>query len=276
MNSLIDCFIVVFIYHPVYLRRDFEGISLEAEANRAGSTEKVAIASLYSLHIEVYYIVMLLEVFLVFSVYKKPAKTLQDCLNQEFIELGRENAVLRATIFRAFVMQLLNIGMNFGTVLQRVKSVKNMSLKHLLKFYPFFMQATVSPCETDKPSSFDVDEAKRKYTEFVETLMSEPFSNDANLLDNNVVYENSTSQEETTPEKEEYSSSRKVLLEDKGKIFRILLNRSEKKNALTHEMYRDIMDGLKSTEKSEAFITVFEENPGNMMVVNEEKRWLVS
>ncbi|KRZ08555.1 Enoyl-CoA delta isomerase 2, mitochondrial [Trichinella zimbabwensis] len=163
----------------------------------------------------------------------------------------------RATIFRAFVMQLLNIGMNFENAFQRVKSMKN---------------ATVSPCKTDKPSSFDVvnlakwkawssllilnsDEAKRKYTEFVETLMGEPLSNDANLPDNNVVYENSTSQEETTPEKEEYSSSRKVLLEDKGKIFRILLNRSEKKNALTHEMYRDIIDGLKATEKSEAFIT---------------------
>ncbi|KRZ74471.1 Enoyl-CoA delta isomerase 2, mitochondrial, partial [Trichinella papuae] len=62
----------------------------------------------------------------------------------------------------------------------------------------------------------------------------------------------------TTPEKEEYSSSRKVLLEDKGKIFRIQLNRPEKKNALTHEMYRDIIDGLKAAEKSEAFITVLE------------------
>ncbi|KRZ10509.1 Enoyl-CoA delta isomerase 2, mitochondrial [Trichinella zimbabwensis] len=270
------------------------------------------------------------------------------------------NAILPAspsvptTIFRAFVMQLSNIGMNFEKALQRVKSVKNVSPKHQLKLYAFFKQATVGPCKTDKPNSFDVvnlakwkawsslgtmnsdeakrkyiecvetliceplsndanlpndnvvyknstsqaettpgkeeysssrkvlledkgkifriqlnrpekknaltheDEAKRKYIECVETLICEPLSNDANLPNDNVVYKNSTSQAETTPGKEEYSSSRKVLLEDKGKIFRIQLNRPEKKNALTHEMYRDIIDGLKAAEKSEAFITVLE------------------
>ncbi|KRZ09814.1 Acyl-CoA-binding -like protein 1, partial [Trichinella zimbabwensis] len=106
-----------------------------------------------------------------------------------------------------------------------------------LKIQAFFNQATVSPCKTDKPSSFDVvnlakwkawssllilnsDEAKRKYTEFVEHLMAEPLSNDANLRNNNVAYENSTSQEETTPEKEEYSSSRKVLANIRRKLFR--------------------------------------------------------
>ncbi|KRZ65530.1 hypothetical protein T10_8752, partial [Trichinella papuae] len=47
--------------------------------------------------------------------------------------------------------------------------------------------------------SHQLDEAKRKYTEFVEPLM---------------IYENSTSQEETAPQREEYSSSKKVLLED--------------------------------------------------------------
>ncbi|KRY10527.1 Enoyl-CoA delta isomerase 2, mitochondrial [Trichinella patagoniensis] len=105
---------------------------------------------------------------------------------------------------------------------------------------------------------FFEDEAKRNYIEFVKSLVGEPLSNDANLLNDNVVCENSTSQAEAVPEKEEYSSSRKVLLEDKGRIFRIQLNRPEKKNALTHEMYRDIIDGLKAAEKSEAFITVLE------------------
>ncbi|KRX95246.1 Enoyl-CoA delta isomerase 2, mitochondrial [Trichinella pseudospiralis] len=102
------------------------------------------------------------------------------------------------------------------------------------------------------------DEAKTKYIECVETLIGEPLSNDANLPNDNVVHENSTLQAETMPEKEKYSCSRKVLLEDKGKIFRIQFNRPEKKNALTHEMYRDIISGLKAAEKSEAFITVLE------------------
>ncbi|KRZ00553.1 Enoyl-CoA delta isomerase 2, mitochondrial, partial [Trichinella zimbabwensis] len=72
------------------------------------------------------------------------------------------NAILPAspsvptTIFRAFVMQLSNIGMNFEKALQRVKSVKNVSPKHQLKLYAFFKQATVGPCKTDKPNSFDV------------------------------------------------------------------------------------------------------------------------
>ncbi|KRZ37356.1 Enoyl-CoA delta isomerase 2, mitochondrial, partial [Trichinella pseudospiralis] len=88
------------------------------------------------------------------------------------------------------------------------------------------------------------DEAKTKYIECVEILIGEPLSNDANLPNNNVVYENSTTQAETTPGKEKYSCSRKVLLEDKGKIFRIQFNRPEKKNALTHEIYQDITDEL--------------------------------
>ncbi|OUC44959.1 enoyl-CoA hydratase/isomerase family protein [Trichinella nativa] len=172
-------------------------------------------------------------------------------------------------------MHLSNIGTDFEKALQRVKSVRNVSPKHQLKLYAFFKQATVGPCKADKPSNFDVvnlakwnawsslgtmnsDEAKRNYIEFVKSLVCEPLSNDANLLNDNVVCENSTSQAEAVPEKEEYSSSRKVLLEDKGRIFRIQLNRPEKKNALTHEMYRDIIDGLKAAEKSEAFITVLE------------------
>ncbi|KAL1236082.1 Enoyl-CoA delta isomerase [Trichinella pseudospiralis] len=106
--------------------------------------------------------------------------------------------------------------------------------------------------------NFFQDEAKTKYIECVETLIGEPLSNDANLPNDNVVHENSTLQAETMPEKEKYSCSRKVLLEDKGKIFRIQFNRPEKKNALTHEMYRDIISGLKAAEKSEAFITVLE------------------
>ncbi|KRY26534.1 Enoyl-CoA delta isomerase 2, mitochondrial [Trichinella spiralis] len=182
---------------------------------------------------------------------------------------------LPATVFRTSVIHLSNIGTDFEKALQRVKSVRNVSPKHQLKLYAFFKQATVGPCKADKPSNFDVvnlakwnawsslgtmnsDEAKRNYIEFVKTLVGEPLSNDANLLNDNVVCENSTSQAETVPEKEEYSSSRKVLLEDKGRIFRIQLNRPEKKNALTHEMYRDIIDGLKAAEKSEAFITVLE------------------
>ncbi|KRY82926.1 Enoyl-CoA delta isomerase 2, mitochondrial [Trichinella pseudospiralis] len=191
------------------------------------------------------------------------------------------NTILHASpsvstaIFKDFVMQLSNIGMNFEKALQRVKSVKNVSPKHQLKLYAFFKQATVGPCNIDRPSSFDVvnlakwnawsslgtmnsDEAKRKYIECVETLIGEPLSNDANLPNDNVVHENSTLQAETMPEKEKYSCSRKVLLEDKGKIFRIQFNRPEKKNALTHEMYRDIISGLKAAEKSEAFITVLE------------------
>ncbi|KRZ49082.1 Enoyl-CoA delta isomerase 2, mitochondrial [Trichinella nativa] len=192
---------------------------------------------------------------------------------------------LFATVFRTSVMHLSNIGTDFEKALQRVKSVRNVSPKHQLKLYAFFKQATVGPCKADKPSNFDVvnlakwnawsslgtmnsvsveiydpahDEAKRNYIEFVKSLVCEPLSNDANLLNDNVVCENSTSQAEAVPEKEEYSSSRKVLLEDKGRIFRIQLNRPEKKNALTHEMYRDIIDGLKAAEKSEAFITVLE------------------
>ncbi|KRZ01752.1 hypothetical protein T4B_4657 [Trichinella pseudospiralis] len=113
----------------------------------------------------------------------------------------------------AFVMWLLNIGMNFENAFHRVKSMKN-------------------------------DEAKTKYIECVETLIGEPLSNDANLPNDNVVHENSTLQAETMPEKEKYSCSRKVLLEDKGKIFRIQFNRPEKKNALTHEIYQDITDEL--------------------------------
>ncbi|KRX51467.1 Enoyl-CoA delta isomerase 2, mitochondrial [Trichinella sp. T9] len=182
---------------------------------------------------------------------------------------------LFATVFRTSVMHLSNIGTDFEKALQRVKSVPNVSPKHQLKLYAFFKQATVGPCKADKPSNFDVvnlakwnawsslgtmnsDEAKRNYIEFVKSLVGEPLSNDANLLNDNVVCENSTSQAEAVPEKEEYSSSRKVLLEDKGRIFRIQLNRPEKKNALTHEMYRGIIDGLKAAEKSEAFITVLE------------------
>ncbi|KRY70352.1 hypothetical protein T4A_12251 [Trichinella pseudospiralis] len=85
------------------------------------------------------------------------------------------------------------------------------------------MPARVEPCETDRPINFAKwkDKAKRKYTEFVESLMGESLSNDANLSNDNLVYGNSTSQEETAPENEEYSFCEKCFLKiiKKGEYF---------------------------------------------------------
>ncbi|KRY99985.1 Enoyl-CoA delta isomerase 2, mitochondrial [Trichinella zimbabwensis] len=94
--------------------------------------------------------------------YKENKRPIMADVPAEFISGMDMNAILPAspsvptTIFRAFVMQLSNIGMNFEKALQRVKSVKNVSPKHQLKLYAFFKQATVGPCKTDKPNSFDV------------------------------------------------------------------------------------------------------------------------
>ncbi|KRY81188.1 hypothetical protein T4B_13279 [Trichinella pseudospiralis] len=93
------------------------------------------------------------------------------------------------------------------------------------------MPARVEPCETDRPINFakwkvwssllilNSDKAKRKYTEFVESLMGESLSNDANLSNDNLVYGNSTSQEETAPENEEYSFCEKCFLKIIVKYF---------------------------------------------------------
>ncbi|GFT27130.1 enoyl-CoA delta isomerase 2, mitochondrial [Nephila pilipes] len=124
-----------------------------------------------------------------------------------------------------------------------------------LNLYALFKQATEGSCKQPKPSLFDLvgkakwdawnslgamsqDDAKKKYASLVDELYLTEEPQDKTVL----------SAEEGKYEGLIYSAGKDVI--------EITLNRPNKKNAITTQMYTDIISALKEASNSEAAVTV--------------------
>lgn len=126
-----------------------------------------------------------------------------------------------------------------------------------LKLYALFKQATTGVCNTTKPKAFDFvgkakwdawnslgslsqDDAKKHYVSLVNSLVGEdaqPTKND--LADTK--YEG-------------------ILYSVEDGITKIILNRPQKKNAITVQMYHDISAALKEASENDTALTLFTGN----------------
>ncbi|XP_062376860.1 enoyl-CoA delta isomerase 2, mitochondrial [Sardina pilchardus] len=147
---------------------------------------------------------------------------------------------------------------DFNNAKQRLSSLKNDPGNEVkLKIYALFKQATQGPCNTPKPGMLDFvnkvkwdawkslgsvsqEEARQQYVDLISSLekAEQPERGVAQPV-------NETSSYET------------LLVSTKDKITTITLNRPQKKNAITVEMYNEIIKALDQAAKDDSVITVF-------------------
>ncbi|XP_062425995.1 enoyl-CoA delta isomerase 2 isoform X2 [Rhea pennata] len=131
-----------------------------------------------------------------------------------------------------------------------------------LKLYALFKQATEGPCNSPKPGMLDFvkkakwdawnslrnlsqDNAKQKYTELVSSLVSA---------------ESSSQVKDAAPEESRHDGYETIIVTTKNNITKIMLNRPEKKNAISHKMYREIIKALEEAAKDDSTIAVITGN----------------
>ncbi|NXA48175.1 ECI2 isomerase, partial [Nothocercus julius] len=131
-----------------------------------------------------------------------------------------------------------------------------------LKLYALFKQATEGPCNSPKPGMLDFvkkakwdawkslgnlpqDNAKQKYTELVSGLVSA---------------ESSSQVTDAAPEEGKRDGYETIIVNTQNNITKITFNRPERKNALSRQMYREIMKALEEAAKDDSTIAVFTGN----------------
>ncbi|KAM4908222.1 enoyl-CoA delta isomerase 2 isoform 1-T1 [Sylvia borin] len=131
-----------------------------------------------------------------------------------------------------------------------------------LKLYALFKQATEGPCNAPKPGMLDFvkkakwdawnslgnlsqDDARQKYADLVSSLVSA---------------ESVTQKKETSPEEGRHDGYETLIVTTKNNITKIMFNRPDKKNAINHQMYREIMKALEEAGKNDSTIAVITGN----------------
>ncbi|KAJ6651294.1 hypothetical protein lerEdw1_021106 [Lerista edwardsae] len=129
-----------------------------------------------------------------------------------------------------------------------------------LQLYSLFKQATQGPCNTPKPGMLDFvnkakwdawkslgtlpqESARQKYIELVSGLMAQESSNQTT---------------ETSPDSQPGYATIEVTTKDN--ITKIVLNRPKVKNAITVQMYNEIIKALEEAAKDDSVITVLTGN----------------
>nr|XP_009676318.1 PREDICTED: enoyl-CoA delta isomerase 2, mitochondrial isoform X2 [Struthio camelus australis] len=131
-----------------------------------------------------------------------------------------------------------------------------------LKLYALFKQATEGPCNSPKPGMLDFvkkakwdawnslgnlsqDNAQQKYTELVSSLVSA---------------ESSSQVKDAAPEESRHDGYETIIVTTKNNITKIMFNRPERKNAINHKMYRELIKALEEAAKDDSTIAVITGN----------------
>ncbi|KAG5268910.1 hypothetical protein AALO_G00217810 [Alosa alosa] len=146
---------------------------------------------------------------------------------------------------------------DFNNAKKKLSSLKNDPGNEVkLKIYALFKQATQGPCNTPKPGMLDFinkakwdawkslgsvsqEEAKQQYVDLISSL------------------ETAEQPERVAQPVHGISSYQTLLVSTQDKITTITLNRPQKKNAITVEMYNEIIKALDQAAKDDSVITVF-------------------
>ncbi|NWX15248.1 ECI2 isomerase, partial [Aegotheles bennettii] len=127
-----------------------------------------------------------------------------------------------------------------------------------LKLYALFKQATEGPCNSPKPGMLDFvkkakwdawkslgslsqDNARQKYAELVSSLVSA---------------ESADQKQDASPEEGRHDGYKTIVVTTKNKITKIMFNRPDRKNAISREMYKEIIRALEEAGKDDSTIAV--------------------
>ncbi|XP_050174184.1 enoyl-CoA delta isomerase 2 isoform X3 [Myiozetetes cayanensis] len=131
-----------------------------------------------------------------------------------------------------------------------------------LKLYALFKQATEGPCNAPKPGMLDFvkkakwdawnslgnlsqDNARQKYAELVSSLVSA---------------ESASQEKDASPEEGRHDGYETLIVTTKNNITKIMFNRPDRKNAINHQMYREIIKALEEAGKNDSTIAVITGN----------------
>ncbi|KAK1794877.1 hypothetical protein P4O66_010077 [Electrophorus voltai] len=124
-----------------------------------------------------------------------------------------------------------------------------------LKIYALFKQATQGPCNTPKPGMLDfVNKAKWDAWKSLESVSQEEARQQyVDLIKSLVSAEGPAV---ATPPPESAQAFQSLLVTTEDGITTIRFNRPEKKNAITLDMYKELIDALHHAGKDDSVITV--------------------
>ncbi|KAM7322821.1 hypothetical protein ACRRTK_018326 [Alexandromys fortis] len=127
-----------------------------------------------------------------------------------------------------------------------------------LQLYALYKQATDGPCNVPKPGVFDlVNKAKWEAWNALGSLPQETArQNYVDLVSSLSPSSEASSQGKSGADVKVHESKDIVVTSEDG-ITKIMLNRPSKKNAITSQMYQDIILALKNTSTDNSAITVF-------------------
>lgn len=146
---------------------------------------------------------------------------------------------------------------DFENAMNQVKLLKDPGNEVKLKLYALYKQVTDGPCNTPKPGMMDfVNKAKWEAWNELGSLPKEAARQ--NYVD---LVASLSSSESPRPARPAAggppAGSDSVLVTSEGGITKITLNRPGKKNAITTQMYNEIMLALKAAGEDDSAITVF-------------------
>ncbi|XP_070708933.1 enoyl-CoA delta isomerase 2 [Pempheris klunzingeri] len=128
-----------------------------------------------------------------------------------------------------------------------------------LKIYALFKQATQGPCNTPKPGMLDfVNKVKWDSWKSLGSISQEEARQQyCDLIGSLVVAEGGSSAQVAAKPAGSGTTYETLLVTTEDDITTIKLNRPSKKNAITTEMYNEIMAALEQAAKDDSVITVF-------------------
>ncbi|KAM8823531.1 enoyl-CoA delta isomerase 2 [Spinachia spinachia] len=177
-----------------------------------------------------------------------------------FVKLRRFCSIPRLTFHTSASPMMGATEEQFDQARSRMSSLKTDPGNDVkLQIYALFKQATQGPCNTPKPGMLDFvnkvkweawrslgsvpqDEARQKYCDLIGSL---------------VAAEGGSAAQEATVPAGSGPTYDTLLVTTKDDITTIKLNRPAKKNAITTEMYNDIIKALNQAAKDDSILTVF-------------------
>ncbi|XP_004753695.1 enoyl-CoA delta isomerase 2 isoform X2 [Mustela putorius furo] len=151
---------------------------------------------------------------------------------------------------------------DFENAMNQVKLLKEDPGNEVkLKLYALYKQATEGPCNTPKPGVFDlINKAKWEAWNALGSLPKETArQNYVDLVSGLSSSSDSSSQAKPEADRKQAEYETVVMTSEDG-ITKIMLNRPAKKNALTEQMYQEIMLALEAASKDDSTITVLTGN----------------
>ncbi|XP_077952555.1 enoyl-CoA delta isomerase 2 isoform X2 [Gasterosteus aculeatus] len=176
-----------------------------------------------------------------------------------FVKLRRFSSIPSLT-FHTSASPMMATEEQFEQARSRMSSLKKDPGNDVkLQIYALFKQATQGPCNTPKPGMLDFvnkvkweawrslgsvpqDEARQKYCDLIGSL---------------VAAEGGSAAQEAAVPAGSGPTYETLLVTTEDDITTIKLNRPAKKNAITTEMYNDIIEALNQAAKDDSVLTVF-------------------